>query len=278
MKEKLQELRTKLDNAHEVEKEVYDRIKKGFVLAKDIHGTDLTERAIDFMTLEIAKQIKGDYASGFLKNLAIISPMDGAFTTASKVQHYLSHFDCPFMPGTIQVSSYHGTEAGRLILNSKSKVEVAQRDVVIVEDIIDTGNTIYLLRKYLLMKGARSVHIACLINKEQPRPHPITIRYPGFIVDASAFPVGAMMDYRRMFRDELNIYMINRDLLPRKGSAEDGILDSISKLNKQIYNLNRLDATLKRFPFFSNRDNRDKNKQLETCTTAAYKSSIISSF
>lgn len=278
MRQKLQDLKAKLAYAHKVEKEVYHRIKNGFVEAKDIHGMPLTESAVDFMTLLIAKQIKGDWVSGILKDIVVLGPMDGALTTLSKIQQNLSHLKCPFMPGTIQVSSYHGTEAGRLSFDSKLKVQVAGRDVLIVEDIVDTGKTVYLLRQNLLLRGARSVHIACLIKKDQPRAHPITIRYSGFTIDANSFPVGNMMDYRRMFRDEPDIWMVNRDLLPRKGSKEEIILDSIPKLNEQIYALNRLLATINKFPFFGNRcrGNEENNNQLEACPPTACGRVVVS--
>jgi hypothetical protein len=110
--------------------------------------------------------------------------------------------------------------------------------------VVDKGQTIYLLKKYLLMHGARSVHVACLINKDQPRKHPVEVKYSGFTVDANAFIVGGGMDYRGMFRDEPNIYIVDKSTLPEKGSEEEKTLDAVAKYNEQMFGCLRLENTM----------------------------------
>ncbi len=251
MKAKSDELYALLKEALGVEKGVHDRMDAKLTPGKDVYGTIMDEAAVDRMTLTIAKQIKGDCRPGKIENLAVIIPTDGGISTATQVLKHLSHLNCSFMPATIQVSSYRGTEAGRLSIDSKLKIQVAGRDVVIVEDIVDKGKTVYLLKKYLFLLGAKSVRIACLIDKDQPREHPVRIDYPGFKVDAGSFPVGEFMDYRKMFRDKKGIWMVDRSTLPVKGSEEEKILDSIPQLNEKIYMFNRIKSTLSNFPFFA---------------------------
>ena len=86
----------------------------------------------------------------------------------------------------MRVSSYEGTEStGNVIVKKDIDVDFKGKDILLVEDILDTGKTLYTVRQMLLEKGAASVEIATLLNKEIP----------------NAFVIGYGMDYNEKYRN-----------------------------------------------------------------------------
>ena len=74
------------------------------------------------------------------------------------------------------------------------------RDVLIVEDIVDTGNTIAYLQAHLAAVGARSVRVVALLNKTARREHPLEVSWHGFDI-ADQFVVGYGLDYCELYRN-----------------------------------------------------------------------------
>jgi hypoxanthine phosphoribosyltransferase len=108
------------------------------------------------------------------------------------------------------VSSYkHGTESTDFKLVQDLDTHVVGRDVLIVEDIIDTGKTVKFLRDYLLSQGAKTVEIATLVDKPTRRKvqnHPP--RYVGFHYNDEAFIVGHGFDYMEKYRNLPDVYQL----------------------------------------------------------------------
>lgn len=102
----------------------------------------------------------------------------------------------------IGVSSYqNGTKSSGVVQITRDLQEdINGRDVIIVEDILDSGNTLEFLKKYLMAKGAASVTIVTLLDKPARREKAITADYAGFMVP-DEFVVGYGLDYAQQYRN-----------------------------------------------------------------------------
>ena len=102
----------------------------------------------------------------------------------------------------IGVSSYqNGTKSSGVVQITRDLQEdINGRDVIIVEDILDSGNTLEFLKKYLMAKGAASVTIVTLLDKPARQEKAITADYAGFVVP-DEFVVGYGLDYAQQYRN-----------------------------------------------------------------------------
>ena len=100
------------------------------------------------------------------------------------------------------VSSYaNATESsGRVRIVQDVQHDITGRDIIIVEDILDSGNTLAYLKEYLLGKGAASITIATLLDKPSRRTKAVTADFVGFVVP-DEFVVGYGLDYCQKYRN-----------------------------------------------------------------------------
>jgi len=102
----------------------------------------------------------------------------------------------------IAVSSY-GNEfksSGNVQITRDLGHDITGRDLIVVEDILDSGNTLYFLTQYFMTKGANSVTIVTLFDKPERREKPIKADYIGFTVP-DAFVVGYGLDFKQQYRN-----------------------------------------------------------------------------
>ena len=102
----------------------------------------------------------------------------------------------------IAVSSYkNGTSSSGVVqITHDLQQDITGRDIIVVEDILDSGNTLSFLMGYFKAKGAASVSIATLLDKPARRTKPITADFVGFDVP-DEFVVGYGLDYAQMYRN-----------------------------------------------------------------------------
>lgn len=102
----------------------------------------------------------------------------------------------------IGVSSYHnGTKSSGVVQITRDLQEdINGRGIIIVEDILDSGNTLMFLKNYLMAKGAASITIVTLLDKPSRREKAITADYIGFVVP-DEFVVGYGLDYAQQYRN-----------------------------------------------------------------------------
>ena len=102
----------------------------------------------------------------------------------------------------IGLSSYKNAtkSSGVVQITRDLQRDISGRDIIIVEDILDSGNTLYFLTEYLKTKGAASVTIATLLDKPARREKPISADYAGFEVP-DEFVVGYGLDYCQQYRN-----------------------------------------------------------------------------
>ena len=102
----------------------------------------------------------------------------------------------------ISVSSYKNAtkSSGVVEITRDLQRDITGRDIIVVEDILDSGNTLYFLRNYLLAKGARSITVVTLLDKPSRRVKAITADLAGFVVP-DEFVVGYGLDYCQRYRN-----------------------------------------------------------------------------
>lgn len=154
-----------------------------------------TEEQLQNRIQELANQIDADYKG---KELVVISVLKGAiFFTVDLVKKMKT----PLTIEVMQVSSYQGTQStGNVIIKKGLDSDIAGKDVLIVEDIIDTGYTLQFLKEYLQTLSPNSLKIAVLADKKERREMDVKIDYTGFEVE-NKFIVGYGFDIDQKYRN-----------------------------------------------------------------------------
>ncbi len=150
---------------------------------------------------ELGATITRDYADA---NLLVIGALNGAFIfMADLVRAIRLDLKIDF----VRVASYgKATEScGEVRFSKDVEQDIRDMDILIVEDIVDTGLTLACLHNYLNDRGARSVHTCALIDKKERRQVETKIEYVGFEV-SEGFLVGYGLDCREEYRNLPEIY------------------------------------------------------------------------
>jgi len=102
----------------------------------------------------------------------------------------------------IAVSSYQSgtTSSGNVQIRHDLQQDITGRDIIVVEDILDSGNTLYFLKNYFMAKGAASVAVVTLLDKPSRREKPIYADIAGYEVP-NEFVVGYGLDYAEKYRN-----------------------------------------------------------------------------
>lgn len=117
----------------------------------------------------------------------------------------------PVVLDFFQTSSYRGgTSAGEVRIRKDLDTPIRGRDVLLIEDIVDTGYTLRTILDLLRFRGARSVRLCSLLNKERARQVPVPIDYLGFDID-DRFVVGYGLDYDGLYRNLPYIGVLDGD-------------------------------------------------------------------
>ena len=155
----------------------------------------ISSEEISRMVEEVAGRINSDYGD---RPVLIVPILTGAFIFAADLVRLLK---MPVEIDFMQVASYQGTEStGDLEIRKDLSADVTGRDVIIVEDVIDTGRTLVLLRDMLIARGAASVKICTAFDKPARRIADIKPDYNGIVVP-DEFIVGYGLDLDGRFRD-----------------------------------------------------------------------------
>jgi hypoxanthine phosphoribosyltransferase len=167
--------------------------------------TYLSEQDIQEKVKEIADQLNRDYKD---KRPLFIAILNGSFMFAADVFKYLT-IDAEIC--FIKLASYRGMKSsGNVITAIGLDQDLFGRDVVILEDIVDTGKTLGEFLPKLDHQQPKSLKIAALLHKPQATRFPLTIDYLGFSIP-DKFVVGYGLDYDGLGRNLKEIYQLSAE-------------------------------------------------------------------
>ncbi len=155
----------------------------------------LSEAQIQKRIAEMAQDIRRDFPD----DLHVIAVLKGAFIFLSDLARHISgHVPLDFMA----VSSYAKgtTSSGEVKMVKDLDTALDGRNVIIVEDIVDTGLTLSYLQKILLERHPKSLRTACLLSKPSRRKVDVPVEYVGFTIE-DRFVVGYGLDYAEQYRN-----------------------------------------------------------------------------
>lgn len=146
---------------------------------------------------ELALEISRDY-----KKITTVTVLEGAKIFSEKLRQELQSLDIIVKNKNIKVSSYgnRSESSGEIKVAIGIDENLENEDMLIVEDIVDTGATMNFLINYLFENNAKSVKICALTDKPARRKIPLKIDYRGFVVP-DKFIVGFGIDYKKKYRE-----------------------------------------------------------------------------
>ena len=152
----------------------------------------------------LGQAITADYQG---KQLILLGVLNGAFVFAADLCRAI---DLDVEIDFIRVASYGDSikSSGSIRLLMEPKLDLSGKDVLLVEDIVDTGTTMAWLQEHFQQCAAHSVKICTLIDKAERRKVPVTVDYVGFAIDRG-FLVGYGLDCAEKFRNLPGIYSLN---------------------------------------------------------------------
>jgi hypoxanthine phosphoribosyltransferase len=171
-----------------------------------VHDKDfapyLTSAQIDEQVSRVAAEINRDYDG---KKPLFIAILNGAFMFASDLLKKVTvESEITF----IKLASYKGIKSTGKVINAIGlDADLHRRDVIIVEDIVDTGKTLFHFLPQLQHQNPTSLKIASLLHKPDALIHPLTIDYLGFTIP-DKFVIGYGLDYDGLGRNIEEIYQL----------------------------------------------------------------------
>jgi len=160
----------------------------------------ITQKEIDDCVQRLADSISLDIKTKFMNNMPVfIIVMKGALFFGVDL---LRKIQLPVIFDTIEISSYKSSmiSSGQIEIIKKESINIKEKNVFIIEDILDTGNSLKFLIDYYEHKGAASVKTIVLINKQKKHSHDIIPDFSGISVD-DKFIVGYGMDINDLYRN-----------------------------------------------------------------------------
>lgn len=177
----------------------------------DIAEVLVSEKEIQEICVRLGKQITADYKD---KNPIFVGLLKGCVPFMSDLSRQVDlKFDMAYM----SVSSYHGgiSSSGDVKIKMDLDISVKDRDVLIVEDIVDTANTIVTIIELLKHRGAKSVKMATLLDKPAGRLREYQPEYVGRVIPKE-FVVGYGLDYDEYYRNLPYVGILKPEVYAKK--------------------------------------------------------------
>ena len=165
------------------------------MLNEDVKEVLISEQQILERCKELGKQISKDYEG---KIPVVIGLLKGSVPFMAELLKNIT-IDCE--TEYMSVSSYSGTESmGDVRINKDLDRSVKGFDVLVVEDIVDTGKTLEKVKELLYSKGAKTVRVVALLDKPSRRVVDISAEYVGFTIP-NEFVIGFGLDFDQKYRN-----------------------------------------------------------------------------
>ena len=166
----------------------------------------ISETDIQRRVSEMGAQISRDYKGG---SLTIVGILKGSFIFIADLIRSID--DSILLEVEFMTASSYGAEtvsSGELHIEQDVSGSVSGKDVLLVEDIVDSGLTLGAVRKLLASRNPRSLRIAALIEKESSRRQPLALDYVGFHIP-DVFVVGYGLDFAQHYRNLKEIRVLD---------------------------------------------------------------------
>lgn len=163
----------------------------------------IPEEKVNARISELAQQINEDYAG---KELHLVVILKGSIFFACELAKKLT---IPVTLDFMSVSSYGDgmVSAGKITVKKELDEDIQGKNVLIVEDIVDSGNTLFHLKKLLISRDPKTIKIITLLDKPEKRVVDVTTDYCGFVIP-DKFVVGYGLDYAQKYRNLPYIGMV----------------------------------------------------------------------
>jgi hypoxanthine phosphoribosyltransferase len=169
---------------------------------------------------ELARQITADYRE---RELAVVAVLNGSFMFMGDL---LRRIPLPLRVDCLSVASYVGDKSSGIVtFDQLTMPAIAGRDVLILDDILDSGHTLHAVRDRLLAQGPRSVKTCVLLRKKKVRAKEVEADYVGFDI-ADEFVVGYGLDFMERYRNLPCIGVLSDEVI-RAGLAKITSVDSV---------------------------------------------------
>jgi hypoxanthine phosphoribosyltransferase len=162
----------------------------------DVEEVLLSGDEVQARVAELGAQLASDYEG---RDPVLVSVLKGSIIFLADLVRAMP---IPLSIDLMEVSSYGSSteSSGQVRILKDLSTPIEGREVIVVEDIIDTGLTLNYLLRYLHDKGPASIRICCLLDKPARRLAPIEIDYRGFTI-ADRFVIGYGLDYAERYRN-----------------------------------------------------------------------------
>lgn len=158
-------------------------------------GVFLSEDKIQSRVKELAQMINRDFAG---QEVVVVGVLNGSFIFCADLYR---HITVPCQIEFVSLSSYEGTESsGEVSFRMDVKQSLAGKNVIIVEDIVDTGLTISFLLKHFKLKNVKSLKLCSLLLKRARLKVEVPVDYLGFDIE-DKFVIGYGLDFDGRYRE-----------------------------------------------------------------------------
>ena len=174
----------------------------------DLERVLFDEPAIHRRLDDIAAQISNEYRE---RQLTVIAVLHGSLMFVADL---LRRIPLPLKLECLSVASYHGKTqtTGEVIFKQITLPDIVGRDVLILDDILDSGHTLAAIREALEMAKPQSIRVCVLLSKKKQRAREVETDYIGFEIE-DEFVVGYGLDFRERYRNLPYIGVLRRELL-----------------------------------------------------------------
>jgi hypoxanthine phosphoribosyltransferase len=179
-------------------------------------NTLLDERSIAECVARLAAEISADHPDG----VVVVGVLKGALIFTADLVRAIR--DVEVVVDFIAISRY-APDSGRVRIVHDVEMELAGRDVVLVEDLVDTGLTLGYLVEHLRARGARSVDVCTLLDRRARRILPVTVRYVGLEIP-DVFVLGYGLHRADLYRNVARVVEADRSVVAARPGAYVDVL------------------------------------------------------
>lgn len=180
-------------------------------MENDIQKIIISAKEIEGICERLGNQISNDYVG---KKPIFIGLLKGCEPFISDL---FKHIKCYSQIEYMKVSSYYGAcSTGNILIKQDITRSIEGEDIILVDDIVDTGRTIYEIVQLLKSRNAKSVNVCCLLDKPEGRTMDVSVKYVGSRVP-NEFVVGYGLDYNEYYRNLPYIGVLKEEIYLKKG-------------------------------------------------------------